>query len=105
MAQPYRCADGRRFAILAPVRSTDLQYGVTGMTSTFVIGATGYIGGRLTERLAADGYEVRGLAHTPESEAELRQKGYTPFRPRSPTSTSSVARRPPPTRWSGRSCR
>ena len=49
------------------------------MGSTFVIGATGYIGSRLSERLTADGSEVRGLAHTPESEAELRRLGHTPI--------------------------
>ena len=50
------------------------------MPATFVVGATGYIGGRLTERLAADGNEIRGLAHTPESEAALSKLGYTPVR-------------------------
>jgi nucleoside-diphosphate-sugar epimerase len=50
------------------------------MSSTFMIGATGYIGGALAERLAADGDEVRGLAHTPEAEAELLRQGHTPIR-------------------------
>lgn len=50
------------------------------MTTTFVVGATGYIGGRLSERLVADGNTVRGLAHTAESEAELRRQGHTPVR-------------------------
>jgi nucleoside-diphosphate-sugar epimerase len=50
------------------------------MATTFVVGATGYIGGRLSQRLAADGHVVRGLAHTPESEAELIRQGHTPVR-------------------------
>lgn len=50
------------------------------MKSTFVIGATGYIGGTLAERLAAEGHEIRGLAHTPQTEAELLRRGYTPVR-------------------------
>ena len=48
------------------------------MTTTFVVGATGYIGSRLSERLTADGSDIRGLAHTPESEAEIRRQGHTP---------------------------
>ena len=32
------------------------------MTTTFVVGATGYIGSRLSERLTADGSDIRGLA-------------------------------------------
>lgn len=50
------------------------------MATTFVIGATGYIGTALTERLAAEGQEIRGLAHTPEAEAEIGKRGYTPIR-------------------------
>ncbi len=50
------------------------------MPTTFVVGATGYIGGALTERLKAEGTDVRGLAHTPESEAELARRGHTPVR-------------------------
>jgi nucleoside-diphosphate-sugar epimerase len=50
------------------------------MATTFIVGATGYIGGALSDRLMADGGEVRGLAHTPESEAELARLGRTPVR-------------------------
>lgn len=50
------------------------------MAATFVVGATGYIGGALSDRLMADGGEVRGLAHTPEAEAELARRGRTPIR-------------------------
>lgn len=48
------------------------------MATTFIVGATGYIGGALAERLAADGHEVRALAHTPDAEAAFRRRGYTP---------------------------
>jgi nucleoside-diphosphate-sugar epimerase len=48
------------------------------MTATFIVGATGYIGGALAARLAAEGDDVRALAHTPEAEAEIRERGYTP---------------------------
>jgi nucleoside-diphosphate-sugar epimerase len=50
------------------------------MTTTFVVGATGYIGSTLSERLAAEGSKVRGLAHTPASEAELLRRGHAPVR-------------------------
>jgi nucleoside-diphosphate-sugar epimerase len=48
------------------------------MAATFIVGATGYIGGALAERLAADGHEVRALAHTPDAEAAFLRRGYTP---------------------------
>jgi nucleoside-diphosphate-sugar epimerase len=48
------------------------------MKATFVIGGTGYIGGALAERLSADGNEVRALARTPRTEAELRRLGHIP---------------------------
>ncbi len=50
------------------------------MPAIFMVGATGYIGGTLAERLVADGHEVRGLAHTPHAEAELLRRGHTPVR-------------------------
>lgn len=50
------------------------------MAAIFMVGATGYIGGTLAERLVADGHEVRGLAHTPHAEAELLRRGHTPVR-------------------------
>jgi nucleoside-diphosphate-sugar epimerase len=50
------------------------------MTTTLVVGAPGYIGTALSERLAADGSKVRGLAHTPAAEAEILRRGHTPVR-------------------------
>jgi nucleoside-diphosphate-sugar epimerase len=50
------------------------------MGTTFVVGATGYIGGALAERLASEGQTVVGLAHTPRAEQELLSHGHTPVR-------------------------
>lgn len=44
----------------------------------FVTGATGYIGGSVATRLLANGYEVLGLARSPEAAASLQQRGITP---------------------------
>jgi len=45
----------------------------------FVTGATGYIGGSVATRLLAEGYEVLGLARSPEAAASLQQRGITPI--------------------------
>jgi nucleoside-diphosphate-sugar epimerase len=37
------------------------------VASAFVTGGSGFIGGRLIERLVADGHTVRGLARVPNS--------------------------------------
>ena len=46
---------------------------------TFVIGATGYIGGSLAEHLRDSGHDVIGLARTEDKAAQLRQRGITPL--------------------------
>lgn len=44
----------------------------------FVIGGTGYIGSVVCERLLADGHELRGLARSAESAAQLSEAGIEP---------------------------
>jgi nucleoside-diphosphate-sugar epimerase len=46
----------------------------------FVIGGTGYIGSVVCERLLADGHELRGLARSDESAAQLSEAGIEPVR-------------------------
>ena len=41
----------------------------------FVIGGTGYIGSVVCERLRADGHELRGLARSDDSAAQLSETG------------------------------
>ncbi len=41
-------------------------------------GGSGFIGGRLIERLRADGHEVRALARSPQAEARVRERGAEP---------------------------
>ena len=48
------------------------------MTTIFVTGATGYIGGSLAVRLVEAGTRVRGLVRNPESAALLAQRGIEP---------------------------
>ncbi|MEW2162595.1 NAD-dependent epimerase/dehydratase family protein [Streptomyces sp. NPDC007084] len=48
------------------------------MTSTFVIGATGFVGGAIARHLAAGGRTVAGLARTEQAAATLRSQGVTP---------------------------
>lgn len=43
----------------------------------FVTGATGYLGGAISRRLRTRGYEVTGLARTPESARRLESIGLT----------------------------
>jgi nucleoside-diphosphate-sugar epimerase len=46
--------------------------------SAFVTGGSGFIGGRLIERLVADGYEVRGLARSDQAADKVRARGGEP---------------------------
>jgi len=46
----------------------------------FVTGATGYIGGVLTEYALAEGYDVHGLSRNEAGDAKLRALGATPVR-------------------------
>ncbi len=48
------------------------------MSVAFVTGGSGFIGGRLIERLRADGHEVRGLARSPAAAERIRQRGGEP---------------------------
>ena len=48
------------------------------MASAFVTGGSGFIGGRLIERLRADGHEVRALARSPSAAARVRERGPEP---------------------------
>src|SRR5438067_6551954 len=48
------------------------------MTSVFVTGGSGFIGGRLIERLRADGYEVRALARSDAAAERVRARGAEP---------------------------
>ena len=48
------------------------------MASAFVTGGSGFIGGRLIERLRADGHEVRALARSPSAAARVRERGAEP---------------------------
>lgn len=44
--------------------------------NTLILGATGYVGGTLAERLVQDGHRVTGLAHDEATAASLRAAGY-----------------------------
>ena len=48
------------------------------MPSAFVTGGSGFIGGRLIERLRADGHEVRALARSEDAAARVRAHGAEP---------------------------
>ncbi|KAI9698829.1 MAG: hypothetical protein M1820_007336 [Bogoriella megaspora] len=46
----------------------------------FITGATGYIGGRITELAAPDGYTIRGLSRNEAGDAKVKSRGATPVR-------------------------
>jgi nucleoside-diphosphate-sugar epimerase len=46
--------------------------------AAFVTGGSGFIGGRLIERLRADGYKVKGLARSDAAAARIRDRGGEP---------------------------
>jgi nucleoside-diphosphate-sugar epimerase len=48
------------------------------MASVFVTGGSGFIGGRLIERLRKDGHEVRALARSPSAAERVRERGAEP---------------------------
>jgi nucleoside-diphosphate-sugar epimerase len=48
------------------------------VTTVFVTGASGFIGGRLIERLRADGHTVRGLARSKTAAERVRDRGAEP---------------------------
>lgn len=48
------------------------------MTTAFVTGGSGFIGGRLIERLVADGHTVRGLARSEAAAERIRARGGEP---------------------------
>src|SRR5947209_10664758 len=48
------------------------------MASAFVTGGSGFIGGRLIQRLRADGHEVRALARSPTAAERVRERGAEP---------------------------
>jgi nucleoside-diphosphate-sugar epimerase len=48
--------------------------------SAFVTGGSGFIGGRLIQRLVSDGWSVRALARSDQAEAKVAALGATPVR-------------------------
>ena len=50
------------------------------VASAFVTGGSGFIGGRLIERLVADGYGVRALARSDRAAERVRARGAEPER-------------------------
>ncbi len=48
------------------------------MSGVFITGGSGFIGGRLIERLRADGHEVRALARSPSAAERVRARGAEP---------------------------
>jgi nucleoside-diphosphate-sugar epimerase len=48
------------------------------MTNAFVTGGSGFIGGRLIERLVSDGHTVRGLARSEAAAERIRARGGEP---------------------------
>jgi nucleoside-diphosphate-sugar epimerase len=48
------------------------------MSTVFVTGGSGFIGGRLIERLVADGHTVRALARSDQAAAKIRERGGEP---------------------------
>src|SRR2546430_16869014 len=50
------------------------------MAQVFVTGGSGFIGGRLIERLIADGHSVRALARSQAAAERVREHGAEPVR-------------------------
>jgi nucleoside-diphosphate-sugar epimerase len=50
------------------------------VSTVFVTGGSGFIGGRLIERLVADGHAVRGLARSDGAAARISERGGEPVR-------------------------
>ena len=50
------------------------------MATAFVTGGSGFVGGRLIERLVRDGWSVRGLARSPRAADSVRTLGAEPVR-------------------------
>lgn len=50
------------------------------MTTVFVTGGSGFIGGKLIERLVADGHDVRALARSDAAAARVAELGARPVR-------------------------
>lgn len=48
------------------------------MTTAFVTGGSGFVGGALIERLRAEGWEVRALARSESAEQKVRERGAVP---------------------------
>src|ERR1700730_4359233 len=48
------------------------------MTAAFVTGGSGFVGGRLIERLRADGHAVRALARSEQAAERVRARGGEP---------------------------
>src|SRR5947209_8587084 len=48
------------------------------MSTVFITGGSGFIGGRLIERLREDGHEVRGLARSDAAAQRVRERGAEP---------------------------
>ncbi len=48
------------------------------MSTVFVTGGSGFIGGRLIERLVSDGHSVRGLARSEQAAGRIRERGGEP---------------------------
>src|SRR5438552_16813146 len=60
---------------LAPVPRKLYPYVVTKQTKVLVTGATGFLGTRLVQRLAAEGYPVRALARKLPTVGALKKLG------------------------------
>jgi nucleoside-diphosphate-sugar epimerase len=50
------------------------------VSTVFVTGGSGFIGGRLIERLTAHGHAIRGLARSEQAAARIGERGGEPVR-------------------------
>src|SRR5689334_7988243 len=72
----YGASSGREVGALvrgAPARS----FFIGDLVRAFVTGGTGFIGGRMVERLLGDGWDVAALVRAPERAARIRDLGAT----------------------------